>query len=300
MIELSVIIPTYNRSEMLIDVLSGLLSQDADPARFEVIVLDDGSTDDTASIVGTYERGALTLRYVHQENAGLNNARNHAARVAEGPLLAYLDDDVRVPPDYVSQVLAAFEANPDADAMAGRILLDLEASPPPWLTGGLRLYLSEFDRGDTPEVLSPPEYPRGANFAVRADTLERLGGFHPLLDRRGGSLISGGEQELFQRLHAAGGVIVSWPAAWVHHRVPAERLTLDWFRRRAQAQGTSDALLEGTRRSAATIGREIVRAARTLPILARGVATGKGTVNARLWVAYCRGRAAAVLARESA
>jgi glycosyltransferase involved in cell wall biosynthesis len=294
-----VLIPTYNRSGMLADVLDGLEAQTLDRGRFEVIVLDDGSTDDTAQVVAGRDGGGLDLRYVRQENAGLNTARNHAAAAATAPLLVYLDDDVLLPPDYVEQMLAAFAAYADAAAVAGRILLRFEADVPPWLTGSLRLYLSEFDRGDNVEVLTAPEYPRGASFGIRRSALDRLGGFVPNLDRRGTSLVSSGEQELFLRLHAAGGQIVYWPRAWVDHRVPPERVTLDYFRRRARAQGVSDALLSDARRQPSTLAREVLRSGRLVPITLKSLARGAGLVNTRLWWEYSRGRIAATWGARS-
>jgi glucosyl-dolichyl phosphate glucuronosyltransferase len=294
MTALSIIVPTYNRATMLADVLEGLAAQDAAADLFEVVVVDDGSTDGTAEIVSRATAGSdRPIRYVHQANAGLNAARNKGAAESRGGILVYLDDDVLLPPHYATSMADAFARHAEADAVAGRIRLQLEGPEPDWLTPSLRLYLSELDRGDNEEVLSAPEYPRGANFGLRRSALQRVGQFKPGLDRRGGSLISSGEQELFLRLHRAGGTILYAPQAEVLHRVPAERLTLDWFSRRARAQGTSDAVLAGARRRAADVGREVLRAGRTLPIAARGVASGRGLVNARLWAAYCRGRLAA-------
>lgn len=287
---LSVLIPTYNRHDMLGDVLAGLAQQQADPSSFEVVVIDDGSSDGTAEAVRAHQGGKVRIKYVFQENAGLNVARNRAAAEAAYDLLVYLDDDVLLPPAYVGQMGAAFELHPEAAAVAGRILLRFEAPKPPWLSDNLRLYLSEYDRGDNVEMLNPPEYPRGASFGIRRSCLDALGGFAPALDRRGTSLISSGEQELFMRLFARGDRIVYWPAARVEHRVPAERVTLGYFRRRAAAQGASDALIERAQRRPATLLREVVRAARIVPIAAKGLGHPAGRVNTSLWWEYCRGR----------
>lgn len=290
MTDLSLILPTFNRADMLGDVLRGLTSQTANPGTYEVIVIDDGSTDETAAVTRSFQGSATRVRYVHQENAGLNTGRNRGAEEADADLLSYLDDDVYVGPDFVSALLTGFATHADAQALGGRIVLHFEGPVPSWLTSRLRLYLSEFDRGDNVEVLNAPEYPRGANFAVRRELVARVGGFVPALDRRGTSLISSGEQEFFQRVHRAEQKIVYWPTATVRHRVPPERLTVDYFRRRARAQGVSDALLESARRSPQDLSREVIRTARILPITAQGLARGWGTINARLWWAYCQGR----------
>lgn len=291
--ELSVIIPTFNRAEMLAEVLDGLARQTTAPGVFEIIVLDDGSTDATAATVKTQMATTPELRYIYQDNAGLNTARNHGAAVARAPLLAYLDDDVLLPENYVEQMLAAFRSHSDCDAVAGRVVLRFEGNVPSWLGPNLRLYLSEYDRGESEEVLEKPEYPRGANFGIRRSSLDGLGGFVPTLDRRGTSLISSGEQELFMRLHAENGVIIYWPSACVQHRVPPERLTLDYFRRRARAQGASDALLTGAHRRPSDLVREVARVGRVVPIAGRSLLKRSGSVNVQLWWQYSLGRLAA-------
>lgn len=288
--DLSVIIPTFNRADMLEDVLEGLSRQTPGGPDFEVVVLDDGSTDDTAQLATAAAAKDPRVRYVYQDNGGLNVARNHGAREARSDLLVYLDDDVFLPPDFTAQMAAAFRSEWRPAAIAGRIRLRFEVDPPPWLRGNLRLYLSELDRGDNVEVLAPPEYPRGACFGVRRQVVDALGGFAVGLDRRGTSLISSGEQEFFLRVHAEGERIVYWPGAAVQHRVPPERTTLDYFLRRAKAQGASDALLHGDHRTPRHLLREGGRALRIVPIFAKALATRSGLIAPRLWLAYSAGR----------
>jgi hypothetical protein len=93
------------------------------------------------------------------------------------------------------------------------------------------------------------------------------------------------------------------PGASVQHRVPAERLTRRWFLRRAYAQGVSDELLRAPASGpgrALRVGREVVRCGRAAPILARRVTEGRGATDAEIWVAYCRGRMAALRGETAA
>jgi hypothetical protein len=113
-------------------------------------------------------------------------------------------------------------------------------------------------------------------------------------------LISNGETELFHRVLATGGRIVYWPAATVEHRVPRERLTQEWFRERALAQGASDVLTEATGpRTDAVIrclllARETVRMIGDLPDLLRHLARERRRFDFALWLAYARGRRAEI------
>jgi cellulose synthase/poly-beta-1,6-N-acetylglucosamine synthase-like glycosyltransferase len=183
-----------------------------------------------------------------------------------------------------------------ADAVGGRVRLRLEGPAPRWLTPELRRYLAEYDLGEQPLTLPGEPVPVGANCAVRRAALDRVGRFASGLDRRGASLVSNGDTEFFRRLQAGGGQIRYEPRATVEHCVPADRLTVEFFRRRARAQGTSDALLAAAVGSAGSAPRELVRAGRSVPIAARGMLEGRGATTARFWLEYCAGRMSAVRA----
>jgi GT2 family glycosyltransferase len=127
----SVIIPTYNRADVLRRCLDALAAQTAPTDSFEVIVVDDGSTDDTGEMVATWAAGAaVTVRYFHQQNAGANAARNAAIRVAIAPILLIINDDTIAVPGLLAAHLAMHAANPDeAVAVLGRMTISLDLPP---------------------------------------------------------------------------------------------------------------------------------------------------------------------------
>src|SRR5258708_2348990 len=196
---MTVIVPTFNRCALLRDVLQDLDRQGNMPERFEVIVVDDGSTDGTPEVLRSFHPKHYDLRSVRQRNQGLSVARNAGAEAATGTVLAYLDDDVFVDPKYVSGLVSVFASHPDVAAVAGQVTLKLEAPRPRWLTPGLEEFLSKFDARSRPELVLPPDSPRGANFAVRRSVWADLGGFSLGFDRQGDSLVSNGELEFFRR-----------------------------------------------------------------------------------------------------
>jgi len=102
-ITVSVIIPAYNASATIGRTLAALKTQDYSGG-FEVIVVDDGSSDQTASIVSSL----AGVRYARQDNAGPASARNHGARLAQGEFLAFTDSDCVPHPDWLSQLMAGF------------------------------------------------------------------------------------------------------------------------------------------------------------------------------------------------
>jgi glucosyl-dolichyl phosphate glucuronosyltransferase len=290
--ELSVIIPTRDRPRLLRDALLSLSRNEHAETLVEAIVVDDGSTRDLSALLR--EAGqVLSLRCVRQAPAGLTVARNAGAAAARAPLLAYLDDDVLVAPGWALAVVAAF-SQWGCDGMAGRIQLDLEGALPGWLSQR-RSYLGEFDLGDQPVWLEK-EVPYGGNCAVTRDMFIEVGGFRADLGRSGSSLLSNEDTDFFERVRSAGGQLAYWPAAEILHRVPPERLTPAWARRRAHAQGLSEGILmarrppvrAGTRRLLIT--REGLRLGRMALVLGRDLLHRRGIVGTQMFVAYCWGR----------
>lgn len=293
---LSIVIPTRDRPGLLADCLATLARQAADPGQVEVIVIDDGSDPPLREVVETAAAASpvVEVRYAAQQPGGLNAGRNRGVEESRADLLAFLDDDTLVDQGWAAALLAGFDQR-GADAIAGRIRLRLEGTAPRWLGPRLRMYLSELDLGDQARWLEPDASPFGANCAVRRRALEQAGGFRVGLDRVGTSLVSNGDTEFFARVRAGGGRILYLPDAVVEHRVPPERLTAAWFRRRARAQGISDVAVAGSAPAPLPgLAREALRAARVGPILVRSLAAGRGIEPAVIWLAYCRGRAAAL------
>ncbi len=125
----SVIVPVYNGERFLREALESSLNQDYPP--FEVIVVDDGSTDNTATIAKSYQ----AVRYIYQENRGASAARNAGIAAARGDLIAFLDADDLWPSDRLSLQAGFHEANPEVGYSVGRhrAFLEPDVTKPSWL-----------------------------------------------------------------------------------------------------------------------------------------------------------------------
>ncbi len=301
---LTAIVPTHARPDGLRRCLDTLAAQQVSPAAFEVVVVDDGSPGDIGAVVAAASgAGPIGMRCERQALGGLNRARNRGAEVAGGDVLAFLDDDTLVAPGWAEALLGTFQSHPVA-GVGGRVQLALEAPAPPWLAPR-RYYLAEYDLGEQACWLDGDPVPVGANCAVRRSEFERLGGFRDGLDRLGGSLVSNGDTEFFRRLRQAGGRLRYEPAARVEHCIPAERLTVDYFVARHFAQGVSDELMAELEHPVGSTARRLARLGRELCSLigpqtetvAKDLLRGRGTVNARFFSSYWRGRLAAATRR---
>ena len=117
----TVIIPTFNRKESLLELLDALAHQSCSPDEFDVIVVDDGSTDGTSAAVRRVSH-PYRLNILAQENSGPGGARNRGAAMAEGDFLAFTEDDVRPDPLWLERAAAWLRADPTIDVLEGRTI----------------------------------------------------------------------------------------------------------------------------------------------------------------------------------
>ena len=145
----------------------GLLGQTY--AAYEVIVVDNVSSDETKAVVDS-RLPHPQLTYVYQGKLGLSTARNRGAAIAQGSILAYLDDDAEAAPHWLAALAAAVEAHPQAAIAGGPVSLiwPPACTPPRWLSPGLAENLGAYDLGATLErITNPGQTPRGLNYAVK-------------------------------------------------------------------------------------------------------------------------------------
>jgi glucosyl-dolichyl phosphate glucuronosyltransferase len=235
---ISAVICTRNRAEMVRDVLDGLAKQSIPSRELETVLVDSASSEgETQRLISmAKEFGA---RYWRLDQPGLSLARNKGLELAQGEIVAFLDDDVFLPACWAEAIADRFRSDPKIVALGGRIDLVWESERPSWLSTRVEDCYTALDCGDQARRMPYPEYPYGANMAFRANA---IGGhrFDTGLGRIETSLLSNEEKALFYELGQRGAVVWYEPRAIVFHRVPPERAYLRWFLRRRCAQGRSD------------------------------------------------------------
>jgi glucosyl-dolichyl phosphate glucuronosyltransferase len=229
---ISVIIATHNRSVLLATTLDAIARQRWPRESMELIVADNGSTDNTAAVVEAARAGGLPVRYLFEGRRGKSHAVNAALALTRGDLIAFTDDDVQPDPEWLGALAHTVESG--ADFVAGRILPIWECPAPAWMSPALHGVLAVPDNGTAPLPIvagTSGVMPIGANMAVRSDVIAKIGGLRTDLGKLEGTLRTGEDHEFFLRLVQGGYRGMYEPSALVHHLVPASRLRRGYFGR---------------------------------------------------------------------
>ena len=242
---------THNRARLLDQTLQSICAA-APPVehQLEILVTASACTDSTLQVLNAH-RGRLPITVIEESRAGASLARNVAARRAHGRIIVWIDDDVRVQPDWLLAYERAFRAFPDAKLFGGSIIPAFEGGPPAWLSEAFHLcesaYATRSHALSGPIELASNSFPYGANFAIDAD-LQRRFPFDQQLGRRPGRWIVGGEEiESIRALRREGHAGRWVPESVVEHVMTPERQTVAYLRRYFEGHGYVLGLLETQR-----------------------------------------------------
>jgi glycosyltransferase involved in cell wall biosynthesis len=236
------VIPTRGRADYL-DVTLASVTAQADSAGAEVIVVSDGPDPATAATAARHGAGLVAL----PAPRCLNAARNAGVAAARGELIVFVDDDVIASPGWLTAILAGARAAPDRDVFGGPIRARLEGGGPR-ACGREPAPITTLDLGPTDRDC---EHVWGANMAIRARALERLGGFDETLSGRGD------EEEWERRYAAAGGRVRYLAGAGLEHRRTAADATVRALSRAAYALGRTARRNDVRKHVATPLGAEL-------------------------------------------
>jgi glycosyltransferase involved in cell wall biosynthesis len=240
--KLSVIVSTYNREKYLPNALESLANQTFEPKKFEIILINNNSSDSTESICNSFAEKYpnLNFRYIIEYNQGLSYARNRGIDESKGDILVFIDDDAFAFNNYLHEIDRFFVENKQIIAGGGRIYPKWEYKQPIWMSKYLLPLVSVIDLGDEVKLFKNRNFPIGANMAFRRKAFEKYGKFNVNLGRIGSGMQGGEEKDIFYRLQKAGEQIAYIPNAKVHHLVPQKRLSFDFIKKQAIEIGKSE------------------------------------------------------------
>jgi glucosyl-dolichyl phosphate glucuronosyltransferase len=281
-VQLSIILPTFNRVDPLRHAIAALLYQTAPGNAYEVIVVDNNSTDGTAQLLESIVDSRV--RCLRERRQGISYARNAGIAAARGDIIAFTDDDVEAAPDWVETIVTALDARPDVAGVGGRVLPVWHARCPEWLTRAHWGPLALQDHGDDERTFDreAPVGLIGANLALRAAVFHRVGRFSLEVQRVADDIGSTEDHHLLHRVYASGGRLLYQPNLLVNARVQPDRYARAYHRRWHEGHGRFHALMrlpdiDRTRRTVAGVPAHLLRTA------ARDAVLWAGSILSRRW-----------------
>ena len=233
--KISVVVTTYNRADLLKGCLESLCQQTLDHSLYEIIVVDNHSTDDTHEVVEFFQRTGI-VHYLMESQQGMNHARNLGLKEAHGNFVAYIDDDALAASEWLEVAEHAFATVvPTPDCLGGPIFPFYTSPMPEWFKDKYEIRRD----WDTPRYLKAGQSFSGSNMIWRKEVLEDLGGFNPETGVIGNTLRLGGETIVFSKMwstHDNPNLYFS-PDLIVRHWVPDFKMKVSYRLRRNLAVG---------------------------------------------------------------
>ena len=240
---ISFIICTYNREKYIYECLHRL-AQNTDQTDWEIVLVNNNSTDHTAAECEKFvaEDKPSNYHYFVELRQGLSFARNRGISEAKGDWFVFLDDDAMVEKDYIANLKKHLMNHPEAAAFGGQIEPFFEDGEPSWYSKWSMGFVSAIDRGNETHVFPNNKFPIGANMGIKREVIDAVGTFNTELGRTGDNLLGGEEKDLFNRIRKAGYPIYYFPHIGVKHCIPAHRTTKEFVSRLAYGVGVSERL----------------------------------------------------------
>lgn len=236
---ISVIIPTYNRSRLLQQTVDTILAQTYPRQRWELILVDNGSTDDTARVITEVIARDEHVRGLTEKRKGAHFARNIGALAARGDLLYFTDDDMLAEPDMLERIVEGFDADSSVASVTGKVLPKWETEPPVWVLEHCRnALLSLLDLGEALIVSDEDPGVFSCHQAVGRDVFMEAGGFNP--DTNADVFTGDNETGLNIKIRNLGYRFAYVGMAVTHHIIPASRMTQRYLNGRMADQGFCD------------------------------------------------------------
>jgi glycosyltransferase involved in cell wall biosynthesis len=218
-VHVSAVICTRNRPDKIGQAVASVLANDY--ANFELTVIDQSTTDATEVAIHDLLDADPRLRYIHSDEPGLSRAYNNGIGRTTGEIIAFTDDDCIVPTDWIANIAAAFESEPDGELLYGQVVPAFDQGDEFGLTPSLPIARpTRLSRKDGFRVFG-----MGANFAARRRLFDRAGMFDEILGG-GGPLKSSQDYDLAYRTYRAEGVILLRPEVTLRH--DGRREAEDW------------------------------------------------------------------------
>lgn len=236
---MSIVVCTYNRGSIISDCIESVLNNNVNQELFEIVVVDNNSTDNTKEVVNQFCLKYSNVRYIKEERVGLSYARNRGINEADGSVIAFIDDDVKVNENYINCIIKFFNENPDEVCISGKVIPIWDFEKPDWFVDDFASIIGETTYGEQACTLKFREYPIGCNMIFKKSIFNKIGFFNTELGIQGDKLYLGEEVDICDRILKLGKNIYYLPQAFVFHKVHKNKVDQKYILNRLILEGDS-------------------------------------------------------------
>ncbi len=241
--KLSIVICSYNRAQYIGDALDSLYKQTTSLSDFEVMLVDNNSTDGTPEVYKSWREihPEGNFQYLTEHQQGASFARNTGAAHAKTGWLCFMDDDAVAFPDFVANIIKHTQEKPTIVGFGGKIIPKYIPEKPVWMSYYVSSLVGNFDYSPVPCAFKKGKYPLESNMVIKKSVFDQIGGFNTTLPGVMGTLRIGGEgKELFYKVIGLGEEIYYDPNIIVYHVVETNKLTKEYLYRVASGIGRGE------------------------------------------------------------
>lgn len=237
---------TYNRADDLSRTLDSLVKQVFDAEKFEILIVNNNSTDHTAKVCEQFieQYPNLNIRSVVEANQGLSFALNRGIKEAKGEFIIYVDDDETIEDEHLSRLDSYLKENPNIEFVGSAVIPIYAEKEPKWMSPFLqRLIGGAFAVNKTSiELLSTSSYPGTGHTIIKRALYDVYGDYNTDLGRKGTGLLGAEDKDFSIRLIRAGVKCYFLPHIPIYHHIPAYKLTDEFFNKLTYSIGKSERL----------------------------------------------------------
>lgn len=242
-IDFSIVVCTHNRADLLTDCVDSLLKQTIDKSRFEIIIVDNNSTDNTEEIAQRFSKNHNNIKYFKETITGYSAPRNCGWKNATGNIVAYIDDDEIASPDWLKSIEKAFQMEEKPDIIGGICLPKYDVDPPDWFTESMGGTNKNRQKGILNQRTD--SYLGCGNIALKKEVLEKLNGFSNDFNTNNGFLMMGEDTDICQRAIKAGFKLYYDPDIKIYHRMNQNNYDIENRKQKAEKTGMTARFIFG-------------------------------------------------------
>lgn len=245
-LKFSFIVCTYNRAKDLAKCLESICLQNYENSNFELLVVNNNSTDETTNIIESYKKNYrnINVKNINENTQGISFARNTGVRNAHGEFIIFIDDDETIDNEYLINLSLNLEKYPHTKLCCGAVIPVYESEKPKWMSPFTERLIGGafFINENKAKKLKPKNYPGTGHTVASKELFDKYGYYNTLLGRKGKKLLGAEDKDMVFRWIENGIDCWFFPNIPVYHHIGKEKLSNSYFDNITYSIGVSERL----------------------------------------------------------